>query len=225
MSDRRSRRTDEEWDVYALAAAPQPRRMRVAGRTLRVFVVGPIAVIVARARSDSMSTEDALRAQHAVVVALADRIDPLLPARYGSRMNATRLEAVIRPATDVLMPALEHVRGRQQMTVRLMGPPMTGEREPLPSSGTDYLALRLAQAQATTSDAARLRAVVAPFVVDERIMPGRGGIRATIFHLVARQDVERYKSAAENIGSSMAPLTVRITGPWPVFAFAPELSR
>lgn len=213
--------------MYALAAAPMPRRMRVEGRALRVFVVGSIAVIAARPR-DSWSTEEALRGQHAVVVALADRVDPLLPARFGSRMNAARIEAAVRQGSGALTRALEHVRGRQQMTVRLIGPPVAvAPSRPAPTTGTAYLAQRRAQAHDVPSEAVPLRAVVAPFVIEERVMPGRGAVRATLFHLVAREDVGRYQRAAEEIGASItaAPLRAAVTGPWPPFAFTPELWR
>jgi hypothetical protein len=220
-------RSEDEWDVYALAAPPLPRRIRVAGRALRVFMMGSIAVIAARPR-ESRPVEEALREQHAVVVALADRIDPLLPARFGSRMNAARLEAAVRQAAGSLSRALEHVRGRRQMTVRVIGPSSAPAAQPAaPTTGTAYLAQRLAQAQSVPAEAAPLRDAVAPFVIEERVMPGRGSVRATLFHLVAREDVDRYRSAAERIRAPTAASLVRtvVTGPWPPFAFAPELWR
>jgi hypothetical protein len=219
-----SRRSEDEWDVYALAAPPLPQRIRIQGRALRVFVMGSIAVIAARPR-EFPSVEDALREQHAVVLALADRIDPLLPARFGSRLNAARMETTIRRASGALIRALEHVRGRQQMTVRLIGPAAApGPQPSAPASGTAYLAQRLAEAHAVPPEAAPLRALVAPFVIEERVMRGRGSVRATLFHLVARENVDRYRHAAEGIEATAAPpLETTVTGPWPPFAFAPEL--
>src|SRR5688572_20504393 len=114
MAARPTRARDTtEWDVYALAAGPLPRRVRGAA-ALRVFGVGPIAVIAGPASRAARSTEVALREQHEAVVALSQRIDPLLPARFGSRMTAGRMEEAIRPSIHVLTQALEHVRGRQQ---------------------------------------------------------------------------------------------------------------
>src|SRR5688500_9444869 len=123
MPVRRAVRQPEELDVYALAAAPLPQRIRVGRVTLKALFVGPIAVLARPVRPVSLSTEEALREQHAIVTALAERVDPLLPARFGSRVTSATLDASFRPSIDVVVAALDHVRGRRQMTVRLIGPP------------------------------------------------------------------------------------------------------
>src|SRR5688572_28558530 len=89
------RHDPEEWDVYALTAGRVPQRLRARGRSVRVMVVGPIGVIVGAPRAADTPTETALREQHAIVLSLAEQIDPILPARFGSRMTADRLEAAI----------------------------------------------------------------------------------------------------------------------------------
>ena len=77
--------------MYALAAGPLPDRVRARGVVLRVLPMGPISAIVG-ASGDETPIESALRRQHAIVVDLARRIDPLLPARFGSRIRISRLE-------------------------------------------------------------------------------------------------------------------------------------
>jgi hypothetical protein len=138
-------------------------------------------------------------------------------------MTLARVEASIRPSVGLLIKALEHVRGRQQMTVRLVGPPASDRPSSDKTTGTAYLAQRRAALHAVPSEAAPLQAAVKPFVVDERVQPGRGGIRATVFHLVAKDDVGQYLAAIEAVLSSMAPWRAAVSGPWPPFAFAPEL--
>jgi hypothetical protein len=225
---RHTDRQNDEWEIYALAAGPLPARIRIDGSALRVFRIGPIAVIAGPPRAESVSTsgaasmEHALREHHAIVVALAERVDPLLPARFGSRMTAARLGAAIRPSIDVLVSALDHVRGRRQMTVRLIGP-AADEPPAASTTGTAYLAQRRAAAHAIPSEAAPLWAAVDGLVIDQRVQPGRGGIRATVFHLVARSDVAAYRSAIERAAPAIAPWSATTSGPWPPFAFAPEL--
>jgi hypothetical protein len=218
------RRDPEEWDVYALTAGRVPQRFRARGRSVRVMFVGPVGVIVGAHRAANTPTETALREQHAVVLSLADQIDPILPARFGSRMTAERLEDAIRPSIPVLMEALEHVRGRRQMTIRLIGPAESLEPEPAPRTGTAYLARRRAAARRIPSRAAPLRAAVERYIVDERVQQGRGGIHATIFHLIARRDVSAYERAIRQIGPAIEPWRAAMSGPWPAFAFAPELA-
>lgn len=212
--------------MYALAAGPLPSRIRVAGRSLRVFTVGPIAVIAGAPHGETSSTEEALRAQHALVVALAERVDPLLPARFGSRTTGSGLDALVRPSVSALLEALDHVRGRRQMTVRLIGPVAAEQPRTATTTGTAYLMERRAAAHAVPAEAAPLRRAVDRFVIDERMHPGRGDIRATLFHLVARGDVVSYRAAAEDrdTEAAMKPWRAAITGPWPPFAFAPELA-
>ena len=224
MAVRRSARGREEWEVYALATGSLPPRIHVAGRVLRVFSVGSISVIAAAPRTAPLPTEEALREQHAVVLALAERIDPILPARFGSRDTFPQLHATIRSSMSTLVDALAHVRGRQQMTLRLIGPAVVEEPPPPTATGTDYLRQRRAAARGPL-EATPVRTAVAPFVVEERMQSGHGAVRATLFHLVARPDVGKYKEAVEdpNVAAAMLPWRITMTGPWPPFAFAPEV--
>jgi hypothetical protein len=213
------RNPDDEWQVYAIGPRTVPIRLRVAGHPLHVFRVESIAAI-AGAPQD-IPLEEALRHQHAVVVALADRFDPILPVRFGARMTAKRITEVIARSTDALATGLAHVRGRRQMTVRVIGPPMPSLAGP--ASGADYLAQRRA-ARALPLEARPLDRALAPFVVDRRVLPARGRIRLTIFHLVNREDVRSYETAAKAAAAQIGPWRISLSGPWPPFAFAPELS-
>ena len=212
-------RAHDEWEVYALTLGSRSARLNVSGRSIRMFRVGKLAVLAAASRN--LPVEAALRDQHAVVVRLADQFDPILPVRFGTRLTRARIAEVIGPSAETLTNALEHVRGRQQLTLRLKGPAAPVVERP--ESGTAYLARRLA---ATTfpEEALPLRSAVAPFIVDERTQPGRGEVRLTVFHLVRRQDVAPYIEAANAASAAIAPWSMSLTGPWPPFAFAPELS-
>jgi gas vesicle protein GvpL/GvpF len=211
---------NDDWQVYALAAGPLPARIRVGARSVRILRVGSIAVMAGVPHERSL--EEALRDQHSIVVELARRFDPILPVRFGARMTAARIAQVIRPSAHVLAKALSHVQGRRQMTMRLIGP--AAPVPPPATGGADYLARRLA-AHTFPQEAASLRDALSRFVVDQRIQPGRGGIRVTAFHLVNRNDIEAYIEAAKDASEGIAPLRMSLTGPWPPFAFAPELSQ
>jgi len=224
MAERRKSRAGDELDVYALAATPLPRHVHAMGAAPRVLRVGPIAVIAAPTGMPDVSIEDALRRQHAMVTALAEQIDPLLPARFGSRIPAGRLGATLRPSVPVLLKALEHVRGRRQMTVRVIGPrPLTMPRHPA-TSGTAYLTRRRSAALALPPELAPLSTAVQPFVVDQRMQPGRAAVRATLFHLVRREDVAAYRRALEAALPAISPWSAVATGPWPPFAFTPAFA-
>ena len=57
----------------------------------------------------------------------------------------------------------------------------------------------------------------------ERAEAGERGVRLVVYHLVARRLISRYRRRASVLPTLLTPYTVTVTGPWPVFAFAPEL--
>jgi hypothetical protein len=214
----RPRGRNDEWQLYAIAEGSLPSRLRLAERSLTTFQVNSVSII-AGAPPD-LPIEDALRDQHNVVLELAERFDPILPIRFGQRMTSVRLLEVVAPFEDALARGLAHVRGRQQMTVRLLGL-ATPERRRA-SSGTDYLAQRRGEL-ALPADAIALEDALAPLVVDRRVQPGRERVRLTLFHLVNRSDVASYQAAAMAVEPRISPWRLSVSGPWPPFAFAPEV--
>ena len=87
-------------------------------------------------------------------------------------------------------------------------------------SGTDYLRrARLAAIPPMTSAGERLLAAVGPIAAAERRVHGSGGLLATVYHLVDVRQVERYMKAA----GGLLPRCHRFSGPWPPFAFTPQL--
>jgi hypothetical protein len=60
-------------------------------------------------------------------------------------------------------------------------------------------------------------------VVTERAEAGRGRVIATLYHLLDRNLVEDYKAALAPIPPPTGDLALSVTGPWPPFAFAPDL--
>jgi hypothetical protein len=212
----------DDWQVYALAAGSFPPTIRVGRHRIRALKVGPVAVLGATPAADATFTEAALREQHAIVLGLAEAIDPLLPVRFGTRMSADHLQSTILRSLAVLTNALENVRGRRQMTLRLIGVPMVDEPPAAGGSGSTYLQQRRA-AYAVPSELEPVRAAVTRFVVEERLSPGRAGVRSTVFHLVDRGAVDSYREAVQRAAEAMPAGSVTISGPWPPFAFAPEL--
>jgi hypothetical protein len=48
-------------------------------------------------------------------------------------------------------------------------------------------------------------------------------VRITLFHLVERDCIGGYEEAVEHTSKTVPPGCVTVSGPWPPFAFAPEL--
>jgi hypothetical protein len=108
------------------------------------------------------------------------------------------------------------------MTLRLVGAPVLTQTSVPERSGAAYLQRRRA-VYAIPGELDPVREAVSRFVAEERVAPGRAGVRITLFHLVERDRIARYKEAVEHSITAAPPGSVTVTGPWPPFAFAPEL--
>jgi Gas vesicle synthesis protein GvpL/GvpF len=209
--------------VYALTDPQEQERFTSGARKLRAVDVDGVAAIVEVVGARPAATEEALREQHALVVRLARRFDALLPIRFGAVFTPSGLDARIRANRAVIRRALDRVRGRVQMTVRLHGAPAD---DPAPTAtGTAWLTARRDRARSLRQHAARLRRAVSRFVEEERIDPGKGNLQGTVYHLIRSRDANAYRAAILATARSLIPVGVTVTGPWPAFAFVPELDR
>lgn len=207
--------------------AGRPRRMRIAGRRIELVSVGPLWAAVEQLERPPDLTEGSLRSQHDVAVALARRFDAILPARFGAALDSLELERVVKARRRRIQRAFDAVRGRGQMTVRLFGAeaPSQGPAR-RPHSGTLYLQSRRQAARVPLpASALAIRRAVRPLVERERVDAGRGQIRATLHHLIARGRAAEYRALVKRaIEKHPFEDHVVVSGPWPPFAFAPVLA-
>jgi len=211
--------------TYALAERGLPSRFTVLGRRLQAIDIGRVSAIVEAVSEAPPVTEKALRQQHAIVTRLAERAEALLPVRFGAIFTPAELDARVKSAEEVMLAAIRRVRGCVQMTVRVHARAAPESRVARPSTGTAYLTARSERGRALRGVAAKIRVAVSPLVVDERLDEGKGELLATLYHLIRSPDASRYRSAVEAIAPSLGPARLSVTGPWPVFAFVPDLSR
>jgi hypothetical protein len=182
-----------------------------------------------------------LRRYAAVVEAIAAEAPAILPARFATTVTGDEELAVIlasRGAT--LRRRLRAVRGRCQMTIRLLSPLSESESEsdeaPLASrsamarrtrprlaheatQGAQYLRRRAALAASARAipGFAPIRAAVRRFVKDERVEK-RAGI-VTVNHLIPRAAAPRYLAAVERAAAANH-LRLMVSGPVAPYAFA-----
>jgi hypothetical protein len=217
-------RESERLYVYALAAPGLPPHFTVLGHRLRSLPLGDVAVVVERRPAPDF-TADAVRQQHEIVTRLASRATAILPARFGSVTDDASLRSLVARRRSDIVAALEQVRGCVQMTIRIFG--STGEvpddRASGARTGTEFLEGRRERARRVPPEVEVVRRHLGAHVKAERVAAGEREGLLTVFHLILQSAVDDYRRHSSGVASTLRARAVTVTGPWPAFAFAPEL--
>jgi len=229
------------WYVFALVdAVPKgtPGKGLTGNLSLRE-VPGGLAVVERRADVPPMEF-GTLQKHQAVVARLCERVPAILPVRFGTLLEGEEIEEVLQERDGEIAEAFSVVRRRVQFTWRRTKDTKeaketkeqrtkerkTKERVRDPrgeaETGTEYL-LRAARAKSPAPPPAfrALRSKVAPLVAAERYQPAAAQLPASLYHLVDRSAIERYEVIGEAIAHASPGL--RMSGPFPPFAFAPDI--
>jgi hypothetical protein len=224
--------------VYALVSRA-PARLGlagIAGEPLRLVTVDRITAVVGELRGPPAASLRNLRRYAEVVEAIAARVPAILPARFATTLaDREELTFILKSRRATLGRRLRAVRGRAQMTIRLISESESRDRLS-PSQtrtagrarlrlgngatqGTQYLQQRMAVAASARVVAGfePLRAAVRRFVKDERVET-RGGV-ATVNHLVSRKAADRYRTALVHAAEDNG-VRLMVTGPLAPYAFA-----
>ena len=208
--------------VYAFVSGPAGT-LHIAGCTIEVVSIARVHVALDWRATAPKVSPAAVRRQHALVERLADLRRSVVPARFGSVIAAADLRRLVSTRSGDLRRAMALVRDRVQMTVRFQADlpsEATGSR---PASGTDYLNRRRAAASAASSPgAAAIRRAVRTSIVEERVSVEAAEERIALFHLIRRSAVARYRAKVLE-ACERAGVQATVTGPFPPFAFAPDL--
>ena len=159
-------------------------------------------------------------------------VKAVLPARFGAFVDERELGIVVSQRRELILEALALVRGRRQMTARLLGVE-SPEGPPLPTApvhaatGAEYWR---AAGKRWCRGRCRRRCARSP---DAGTPSGRCGARgrgrrrvtATLYHLIEGNHVGRYRKALAPFQSRTGDAALAVTGPWPPFAFTPDLWR
>ncbi len=217
-----------QWYVFALVdAAPDGRLGRGLRGPLRARPMGGAFAIVER-RADVPPAElGSLRAHQAVVSRLANAAPAILPVRFGTLLEEDALDEVLNERDEEIAEAFALVRHRAQFTWRRDQPSASKAPETLKVSGSTgggaaYLRRAANAANPTPPAAFRLlRDRLHAFVVRERFQPAASGTPDTLYQLIEKTAIGRYRKVADALALTAPDVTV--SGPWPPFAFAPEL--
>jgi hypothetical protein len=176
---------------------------------------------------DSEPAEDALWEHERVLEALLEA-GPVLPVRFGVRFaDREALCAEVQSRGARLVTALEEVRGRVEVSVRLLArddvPEPAREAAAVGGPGARYLLERLDERREAQGKLEAVRARLAPLAVAERsrLLP-RPGTPATAAFLVERHLLGRFQREAGQLEREFEDVTLVCTGPWPPYNFVDE---
>jgi hypothetical protein len=205
--------------LYAVALEPPAEALGPDGEALRVVRRDGFSLLVGAA-PPAVSAE-ALRAYDAAVRRIADACAACLPARFGAAAASDEeLCAQVDERAAELREALELVRGREQMTLRVHGDaPGPTQLGPLPAGpGARYLEERRRARRLPELD--ELRAALQDLVRAERVERHQErGLLASVYHLIDRGSASPYLARL----NAVEGLRVIASGPWPAWSFAPEV--
>ncbi|HJR58848.1 MAG TPA: GvpL/GvpF family gas vesicle protein [Vicinamibacterales bacterium] len=206
--------------LYVLALTDTAFEKQTAGRPiLHSLDLGGFYAICERRRAAPALDDERLREQHGLVLEIASAVRAILPVRFGALMDKRELVTFARDHDAEIRLGLDDVRDRVQMTIRIVGrrPPAPAART---GTGREYLNQRRRAVSPVLPPAARtLLSALRPLVARERQEPGAGRLLATVYHLIDAGDSPRYRRIVKHLATP----AILVTGPWPPFAFTPQL--
>jgi gas vesicle protein GvpL/GvpF len=206
--------------VYAIAEGAPAGTRGAQGEALRILRCGALELVVGAAPPPLSA--GALREHDAAVRRIADGARACLPARFGSASaDDGTLARLLLPREAALLEALSLVRGREQMTLRLHGTAANVAVESGGGPGTRYLEERRRARAVPELDP--LRAALGDRIRAERVErhDAGAGLVASAYHLVDRGTARGYLGIVESV--ALPGVRASASGPWPAWAFAPEL--
>jgi hypothetical protein len=196
---------------------------------------GHVVAVVGEMDEPPAATSPAVLGHDAVVRRLAGLSEAILPARFGTVREMPALVDWLASVTTGLEEALRLVAGREQMTLHVFdgddpATPRAAEEldesagQTPPGPGARYLVARRRHWRQRESLPEleplrpRLHGLVAAERVEHRATPP---FRASVYHLIERGQSHAYREVIETNLDLLARVRLRLTGPWPPYAFAP----
>jgi hypothetical protein len=204
--------------LYLYAIVDRPPRAPLG--KLSVVRAGGAHVVVEHGAMPEATAAN-LKKHDRAVRRIARSCSAVLPFRFGSIVaDRAALGALLEPVAPSVARALDLVRDAKQFTLRVYGKaaarPKAGRGQ---GPGTRFLNERLRAHLVPEIEGVTL--ATKPFVRAARThRHDRAPLLASVYHLVARTDVRRYRAALAASSKALLGVRIETTGPWPPYAFA-----
>lgn len=224
---------DEGRYLYCIVSPehPPPSGLRGLGdRAVRRTAAGRLALWISALEARPSPSLERIRRHNEVVEAAMGKAGSPLPIRFGEWFPTTEeLLEEVGEREEAYARCLEEVRDAVEFGVRVADP----SRRPTPGPDTDARTGReymegLARSHADTRVreergrrlAEALTSHLGPAAPRQRVetLPPEEGL-VSLAHLVAREDVDRYRRKVSEFADRRGEHRFRITGPWPPYSF------
>ena len=204
--------------LYLYAIVDSPPRAPLGA--LEVVRAGGAHVVVEKA-SPRDATPANMKKHDVVVKRLARACSAVLPFRFNSVVaDRKALAALLDPIAPAIDRALDEVHDAVQFTLRVYGkaaPRAKAKRGEGP--GTRFMQERLRAHRVPEIEP--VTEATRPYVRAARAQRhDREPLLASVYHLVPRDELRRYRAALRTASKALAGVRVEATGPWPPYAFA-----
>jgi len=222
--------------VYAVVpAATRPNKVwrGVEGEPLRLVRCGSVALLVGETEATPQPHRLNLERHDALIRCVAAGVPAILPARFALIVDDDhRLRALVNTRSAELRRGLRYVTGREQMTLRVRASATSrsarGRARPPARAGGPGQAYLIARAGALHSppeaDVTDLLQRLSTVVHGERSTRAQARTMLTLYHLIDRGRAADYLAIIREYTSGRERVTVRVSGPFPPYAFASGLA-
>jgi hypothetical protein len=217
--------------AYAIVEAPQrplPACGGHGGAPLKTVAAGAVGAVCSGHADDVRIEPDEAalwRHENVVEALLEDRA--VLPVRFGTVVrDEQELRELLRRRREAFAAALDLVRGRREIGVRVLWDPPEPEGIDADASGSDYLLARLAVERAAQARAENLHAALCEQAVmaQHRVLETPRLLLSGCY-LVDQDGIPLFLAAADELASRSGDVVMVCTGPWPAHSFGPSLEQ
>lgn len=173
--------------------------------------VGEVVVIASPVDTPPVATPRTLALHHDVVATAMDA-EAVMPFRFGTLVPAGELDLWIGARSSRIRTSFSELRGRVEMSVKLLRLERGGNGKPALSQDLRPLAEELAK----RADLPHWR---------YRASASASNVAASVAFLVPRDEVSTFLSRIAPVVSRAVGVAVVPTGPWPAYSFVPALDR